>query len=413
MFGRNKNGRSSQREFGKNLLFAVVSVGIFFGSAELLTHFWYVPEKIESEGFFDFDNEKIFKQKTNDQNAYFDVPYSTNSLGHRGSTEISMEKPKNTIRVLVLGDSVAFGVRVLDHETFPYLLEQNLNKHFGNQKTKPSVQVINAAVPGNAPFQEYVDLKRGLMLQPDIIILQFTLNDVRENKGMWVMRNAGFTDVGDSQVEYYDYLFGKATLPAMLRVDHMLKQNSSFYLFLRDIQNRLRFRDITGKNIPEITQDIEKGYVEAMVDDPNNPQLEEEWKVALGWTAKTIELAKNKGIPLVLLATPFSFQISRSMESANPQQILKNFAKEQDVFYIDLLRSLHEQYAESLGEQRSTSEIIAETSEQAPEKLDAFWFGLFFDMCHATPEGHMFIADSIQPIVLKALSTVRENNLGF
>src|SRR5262245_15661592 len=49
------------------------------------------------------------------------VPVRINSLGLRGG-EIARPKPKGTWRVLVLGDSVAFGWGVREEETFEALL---------------------------------------------------------------------------------------------------------------------------------------------------------------------------------------------------------------------------------------------------------------------------------------------------
>ena len=51
---------------------------------------------------------------------------SINSLGFRDRREYSLEKPPNTFRILVLGDSVTFGHGTLDDTTYPYLLEQQL-----------------------------------------------------------------------------------------------------------------------------------------------------------------------------------------------------------------------------------------------------------------------------------------------
>ena len=111
-----------------NLLLCTLSISIFFGVAELLARIWHTPEEIRSEGHFEFDAETIFRQKKNYAGTYFGVPYTTNSYGHRGSRDYSVEKPKNTIRILVLGDSVAFGTKVLDSEAFPVLLEEKLNQ---------------------------------------------------------------------------------------------------------------------------------------------------------------------------------------------------------------------------------------------------------------------------------------------
>jgi len=52
---------------------------------------------------------------------------SINSHGFRGK-EFSIAKPDDVIRVLTLGASSTFGFFNKDDETYPYLLEQRLNK---------------------------------------------------------------------------------------------------------------------------------------------------------------------------------------------------------------------------------------------------------------------------------------------
>ncbi len=61
----------------------------------------------------------------------FDHYVSTNSLGIRGK-EISLEKPQDTYRILLLGDSMTFGWGVNEGETFAKILETNLNNFAKN-----------------------------------------------------------------------------------------------------------------------------------------------------------------------------------------------------------------------------------------------------------------------------------------
>lgn len=95
----------------------------------------------------------------------------TNSMGLR-SEEIGPADPLE-YRVLSLGESTTFGLKVAYEETYTALL----------QKTKPPpgrrrLRVINAGVPGYALVQGYAFLKYwGLDLEPDAVILYFGKND--------------------------------------------------------------------------------------------------------------------------------------------------------------------------------------------------------------------------------------------
>jgi len=97
---------------------------------------------------------------------------TTNSRGFRGR-EVDIPKPKGRLRIVVLGDSVAFGWGVNDADTFCSQMEQQLRAH------KPDVDVVNLAVPGYATRQEVALLKRNLAaLQPDLVLVGFYANDL-------------------------------------------------------------------------------------------------------------------------------------------------------------------------------------------------------------------------------------------
>ena len=86
-----------------------------------------------------------------------------NSLGLRGP-EPARPKPDGRRRLIVLGDSVAAPL-----EGFVALLGKRLG---------PGWEVMNAAVPGYTTYQERRLLERDLLaLQPDLVALQYCLND--------------------------------------------------------------------------------------------------------------------------------------------------------------------------------------------------------------------------------------------
>jgi lysophospholipase L1-like esterase len=101
----------------------------------------------------------------------FDVAVTTNALGMRGP-ERAHAKPPGVFRVLVLGDSIAFGFGVADDETFPAQLEAAL----GSSGT--GIQVLNAGVPGWSADQHYLRLATsGFALDPDLVLVLVIDND--------------------------------------------------------------------------------------------------------------------------------------------------------------------------------------------------------------------------------------------
>lgn len=98
---------------------------------------------------------------------------SINSLGFRGP-EINREKPPGTIRVLCLGDSLTFGDFVNDDETFPYRLQEI------SRQEKKLIEFVNGGVGGSTIIDQFFFLKKGMEIDPDIVILTFFLNDIPE-----------------------------------------------------------------------------------------------------------------------------------------------------------------------------------------------------------------------------------------
>ena len=91
--------------------------------------------------------------------------FSTNELGLRNPPV----GPKTKPRILALGDSTTFGLGLGDEETWP----RQLGRILGD-----SAEVINGGVAGYSAFQglRFLD-KKGLALQPDIVIACFGQND--------------------------------------------------------------------------------------------------------------------------------------------------------------------------------------------------------------------------------------------
>ena len=112
-----------------------------------------------------------------DLDAWERVTYRINSLGMRGA-EASLAKPTDTFRILVLGDSVAFGWGLEEQDTLSSQLQQLLD----SASTGKHLQVWNAGVPGYATWQELSYLvEKGDALRPDLVIVPFLFNDVDGN----------------------------------------------------------------------------------------------------------------------------------------------------------------------------------------------------------------------------------------
>ena len=97
---------------------------------------------------------------------------TVNPSGYRGP-EYPRARTPGKRRVVMLGDSIAFGYGVGDNETSSRQLE----------RIDPTLEVVNLAVQGYGTDQELLRFEReGLRFQPDVVILNFCLaNDFRDN----------------------------------------------------------------------------------------------------------------------------------------------------------------------------------------------------------------------------------------
>ena len=96
---------------------------------------------------------------------------TVNARGYRGPEHPERPAPGVT-RVLMLGDSVAFGSGVADDETFSALLD-----------ARPDVEALNLGVDGYGTDQALLRLRReGLAFHPHVVVLNFCVrNDHFDN----------------------------------------------------------------------------------------------------------------------------------------------------------------------------------------------------------------------------------------
>jgi len=103
-----------------------------------------------------------------------DVSINSNKLRDR---EIPFEKPAGTKRILMLGDSLAFGWGVDFESTSSKVLERLLN----DGKTPPAYEVINTGVGNyNTAMEVQYFFNEGHKYAPDLVILNYFINDAEE-----------------------------------------------------------------------------------------------------------------------------------------------------------------------------------------------------------------------------------------
>jgi hypothetical protein len=159
----------------------LIFIGLFFGlfimeiALRIIGYtypIWYMPDQYTGyslrpgvEGWY-----------TREGQSYVRV----NSVGLR-DREHEKQKPPNTVRIAVLGDSFSEAMHVPQEDTFWWLMERRLKScpAFAGK----NVEVINFGVSGYGTAQELITLRQKVWdYQPDIVLLAFlTFNDIMDN----------------------------------------------------------------------------------------------------------------------------------------------------------------------------------------------------------------------------------------
>jgi hypothetical protein len=104
--------------------------------------------------------------------VYMGVPVAINSVGWRDD-EYSVKRTKSVTRIMMLGDSLAFGWGAPPEDVTSYRLEHLLNQGGGKK-----YEVLNTGIGNtNTAMQTAFFLNRGYRYKPDIVVLNYFIND--------------------------------------------------------------------------------------------------------------------------------------------------------------------------------------------------------------------------------------------
>ena len=286
-----------------------------------------------------------------------------NSMGHRGY-EIDLLESPGEVRLLYLGDSVAYGHGIPRYEqTFPFLVEDLLRK-----RRNTDVETVNAAVSGYNTIQEYKYLiDEGVRLSPDAIILTFVLNDVFENAQMRAAGSGqGCGLLLREERTFLDRWFNKSS------IIYFVRRFAAFQKFGGDIAQGARKMALN---------EIKRLSAEPVLKDDKRS-----WEITLEYLDKINDVCVGKEIPLVLMISPFTFQFEQERDLFYPQKTLNEFAQKRGIIVIDLL-----------------DELSSRMREDNNTHLD-----YFRDEDHASIVGHKVIAEVISDTLIK--KGLLENN---
>lgn len=246
-----------------------------------------------------------------------DVPVSINALGMRGP-EITQDKPAGTKRVLVVGDSFAFGYLLPNVDSMPTLLEGVLA-----QKGVGDVQVVNGGVPGfgivnAAGLVEH----RGLALEPDVLVIAASPGDIAD-AGVRTDHDAPGKDGGGERLK-----INRAALFKLVRTSA--------------IMTFMQYLGFQGVHMMDPKLSLQSG-LHAKVPPPS---IQEAWNRYARPFGELATWAREHDLPVVLLAYPGELELFS--DNTTVRDRWKALAVDNDVTFVDVLPAMKEHRLDDL-----------------------------------------------------------------
>jgi hypothetical protein len=272
-----------------------------------------------------------------------------NALGLRGD-EVASEKKPGVPRILFLGDSFVEGKQVGETEVLTQVMER-MGKSAGHP-----VEVINAGVAGYGTAEEYrLWQKLGQSLDPDIVILGFYPNDVRNNVDRDLIEMVPGRPI---QVKN-PYENG---VSVMYKFRKFFASRSHLYMLLK-----LAKRQVLKEETPRRRHHNQGAYTDLKVDQKleaedvfttqRNPAVARGWSVTLALLGEMKEQVEATGARFMVVLFPTRFQVDDALWSAHaarlgintkkfdlmkPQKNFKGWSERVGVPVLDLIEPFKE-----------------------------------------------------------------------
>ena len=305
--------------------------------------------------------------------------YRTNSLGYR-NPEIGPKKGK---RILFLGDSVTFGQEVNEEWTFVRLLE-NLARADGK-----NWETVNGAVEGLGTNGELAVLNEtGLVLKPEVVVLDFYLNDFLESPGIFMTRLPGLLDrsrlAHKLERFFSSHFFLTVSEKTIALIQPMQKPPDEIFAWREEFNKNSTV--LSSQPKPDPTAQAFHEAVLKNFEDWGGSFSPRVWKKLELLLEEFSRLANEHRFHLVLVAFPVRAQVETAPLFDYPQQRLSQIARDLKVPCLDLLPILREHYQKNQPNREA----------------------LFFDHCHLTPRGNQVVAQALYPYLKQSVIKIKD-----
>ena len=261
----------------------------------------------------------------------------------------SAEWLQSTFNVMVLGDSVAYGVGVPYEDAFPQRIEDLLAAQYGH------VSVLNSAVSGYTPYNQlhqYVSRDREIPV--DLVIVAFSMNDIVDPELHWNYIEDAIENIPPEA--YPNLRYHEEHVAPILESRKRERDQGSTELgrLVRsaiDVTNIIdqdaSYTVVDGRRWPTYVTGEDTISIEALTD-YDSP----EWVWLRGMYDRLADEVSSDGAQLVIAVLPLAYQIDAEYPFL-PQSLFDRYCEERSLLCLDLLPAFRERGGEPLflGEQ--------------------------------------------------------------
>ena len=259
-------------------------------------------------------------------------------------SDTSTERLRSTFNVMVLGDSVAYGVGVPFEDAFPQRLEDLLASQYDD------VAVLNSAVSGYTPYnqlQQYVSRDRDIPV--DLVIVAFAMNDIVDPELHWNYTEDAIENI---PIEAYpNFRYHEEHVVPILEARRREREQGSTELG-RLVRSAINVKNITdqdasyavvdGRRWPTYITGEDTISIEVLTD-YDSP----EWVWLRGMYDRLADEAASDGARLVIVVLPLAYQVDAEYPFL-PQSLFARYCEERSLMCLDLLPAFRERGGEAL-----------------------------------------------------------------
>ncbi|MBI5840473.1 MAG: hypothetical protein HZB19_10250 [Chloroflexi bacterium] len=295
-----------------------------------------------------------------------------NNYGFRSNHDFSPSREPGTRRILIFGDSNAFGNGVSNEMRFPDILENSI----------PGVEVYNFAMEGFALDQQYLCYQEiGIEFEHDLIIIAPAIETIRKLTAHYEITLDEHHIQRCYARPYFDLADGK-----------LVRRNvplPSGYIDVENLQNTEKEKVHRGNLFAKVGDILQKINLKDAVlknfryqpfpeyDSSSTPAWQIMHAILLEWTARSSR-------PVLVIPLPRFIYVKEQVSARNYQARFQEVASETGCFLYDPLPDIQKL---SMEERRK----------------------MYYLEGHLTPQGHTYVANMIAPHAQDILQNSQEN----